>query len=284
MASLWNPSGPHIRPDTSSSGSAFSSGLMTNTSRALPTGRRSLLEVIGEVLDSAAAQTFSGHQRFHCLHRAHGTFSAPGLTYFGESSNYAQSEQTTRESDDIVYLLMDPLAGTGSLTKSTSECLYCTYHSYCLSVSPSQDRGSSYTWQQRLSRLRSWRGDLDQGEASSISRVAISEAERLCIYADWRFSLRDTQLPTVLSPLSDGGVQVEWTVRGNSLYHLEVVIPPDFGGTMTLLRTEETSAGDVLTSYEVAQATLFEVLVEFEKVATKAVRSSRRGHSRRFGT
>ncbi len=133
------------------------------------------------------------------------------------------------------------------------------------------DARTQYRWQDRLAELRAWRGEA-KVEAESLSPVALAIAEGFCLYADKRFAFRGVTLPTILSGLSDGGVQVEWSLRNAFVYHLELEIPPDFNDRVALLRTRESLDGQILTAYEVAESTIPEALKELEVLSELAER------------
>ena len=129
-----------------------------------------------------------------------------------------------------------------------------------------------YRWQDRLQQLRRWRGDPTESEVYSLSEAALDVAENLAIYAEHRCSARQGRLPTILAPLANGGVHVEWTLRGPSVRHLEVGIPPVYDGRMELLQTKETLDGQILTAYEVAHASMSELFVRLERLIIRAQR------------
>lgn len=129
-----------------------------------------------------------------------------------------------------------------------------------------------YRWQDRLQQLRRWRGDPTEGEVDSLSEAAQDLAENLAIYAEHRCSARQVRLPTILAPLANGGVHVEWTLRGPSVRHLEVGIPPIYDGRIELLQTRETLDGRILSGYEVAQASMSELFAQLERLIICAQR------------
>lgn len=129
-----------------------------------------------------------------------------------------------------------------------------------------------YQWQDRLQQLRRWRGDPTESEVYSLSEAALDVAENLAIYAEHRCSARQVRLPTILAPLANGGVHVEWTVRGPSVRHLEVGIPPVYDGRIELLQTKETLDGQILSAYEVAHVSMSELFVRLERLIIRAQR------------
>lgn len=129
-----------------------------------------------------------------------------------------------------------------------------------------------YRWEDRLQQLRRWRGDPTESEVYSLSEAALDVAENLAIYAEHRCSARQVRLPTILAPLANGGVHVEWTVRGPSVRHLEVGIPPVYDGRIELLQTKETLDGQILSAYEVAHVSMSELFVRLERLIIRAQR------------
>ncbi len=127
-----------------------------------------------------------------------------------------------------------------------------------------------YQWQDRLQQLRRWRGDPTEGEVDLLSEAALDVAENLAIYAEHRCSARQVRLPTILAPLANGGVHVQWTLRGPSVQHLEVGVPPIYDGRIELLQTRETLDRDILSAYEVGRASIPELFARLERLIIRA--------------
>lgn len=129
-----------------------------------------------------------------------------------------------------------------------------------------------YRWEDRLQQLRRWRGDPTESEVHSLSEAALEVAENLAIYAEHRCSARQVRLPTILAPLANGGVHVEWTLRGPSVRHLEVAIAPIHDGLIELLQTRETLDGQILSAYEATRASISELFARLEWLIIRAQR------------
>jgi len=139
-------------------------------------------------------------------------------------------------------------------------------------IKPIRPRNLSYSWTERLSSLRKWRGCQERGEVSRLSEYSLSISERLSIYADVRQSLSLNPIPTVLAPLPDGGVHVEWNLRENVVHHLEVAFPCKPSLSFHTLRTIETPTGQVLRAYENSKATLVDIVGALEQLIQKSSR------------
>ena len=128
-----------------------------------------------------------------------------------------------------------------------------------------------YAWRERLAELRTWIGEVRHGEAQRLSEAALQIAERLCLYAEYRMTMSGGTMATVLAPLSDGGVHVEWTSRATVWSHLEIGVPAYPTGDLrfSLLRTEESPEGRILWAKEVGDATESEVFAYFESLLAK---------------
>jgi hypothetical protein len=132
---------------------------------------------------------------------------------------------------------------------------------------------ASYTWQKRLQQLREWRGDPRLGEVQRLSGRALTVAERVSLYAELLFRYKGVTITTVIVPLGNGGVQLEWTVRDGTVYHLEIELPPDFHGQVDVLRTRENTHGDILEARELSGVTLPAALTEVERLTSHALRA-----------
>lgn len=78
-------------------------------------------------------------------------------------------------------------------------------------------------------------------------------------------------LVPVIAPRHDGGVHLEWNLRGRTLRHLEIAVPPDTREDLSFLQTIEND-GEIISSTENAAATVADVVLEFEKLLNHATR------------
>ena len=158
--------------------------------------------------------------------------------------------------------------GTSLLVFSTSES--AAFTNRWVGTQPEIDQ--RYSWRERQKLLRAWRGETRDGEAPRLSDEALQIAETIANYAEQRLAAAQVHLATVLVPMHHGGVQVEWTLRGTSVLHVEVEVPPAPSGSYGLLRTRESLEGEVFAAYELTEATVSEVLAELEKLIFTARR------------
>ena len=158
------------------------------------------------------------------------------------------------------------LSGTTHLRSIPSS----TFSYTTLSDVEHESAPGEYEWRDRFKQLRRWHGNAEQAEAREVSAEALDTAEWFCLYAERMLDSQSLNIPTVLAPLSSGGVHIEWTDRGPSWDHLEIGVPAEPNERFELLRTEETPSGKTLSSREVYDATLGEVLASLEQLIQRA--------------
>jgi hypothetical protein len=121
-------------------------------------------------------------------------------------------------------------------------------------------------WRTRLEALRLWRGNPAEGEAEQLSAQALFVMHRIGLLSDVLSRRRGTPLEMRVVPLTDGGVQAEWTCRGAEVEHFEIAVMPDRLDRYEVLATTETIDGRIQDVHrEISDATLAELLVAFEE-------------------
>ena len=121
-------------------------------------------------------------------------------------------------------------------------------------------------WRPKLERLRTWRGDATAGEVPALSPDALRTAYAVALIADTM--ARVFRLTSRLEPfpLAEGGVQLEWTHRADTVEHFAVAVPGDDTAKLELLSTTETKEGEIRTVHrELLGATVTEVLAELSR-------------------
>lgn len=145
--------------------------------------------------------------------------------------------------------------------------------SLMLVVAPERPDAPAGDWRSRLNQVRVWRGDERLGEPSVIPEIVIRSAEWIANYAEMRMRRAAVTVPTVIAPMADGGIHIEWNVRtDSSVSHFEIEIAPDRLHEFETLRTEETPAGAILYAYEISDASLPELLTGIEELLARAHR------------
>lgn len=134
----------------------------------------------------------------------------------------------------------------------------------------------AYAWRDRYRRLKRWRGDETLGEARQTSSAALALAGSIADYASRRQTALCVVVPTTVAPLRDGGVHVEWNVRGHLVQHLEIEIPPRAPFALGILATLEHRTGETLSSNELSSAGVHDALRLIEKLLTQASRGRTR--------
>ena len=125
-------------------------------------------------------------------------------------------------------------------------------------------------WRAELERLRYWRGDPYLGEVEQLAIPAMTLAYRLGLLTDALAAARGVEAPMRVVPLSDGGIQAEWTAANHHINHLEVAMRPERLDRYDLLVTSETPDGQIASIVrEVPNATLIEVVGAFEEYLTR---------------
>jgi hypothetical protein len=126
-----------------------------------------------------------------------------------------------------------------------------------------------YDWRDRFRQLTEWRGSPEKGEAERLSGDALALASEIALHAERRAASRDVYLPTVLAPLSDGSVHIEWNVRGSVNWHVEVAVTGS-RDRFHMLRTVEQPTGAILEMSEFVDLPYVLIRAEFELLLRRA--------------
>jgi hypothetical protein len=125
-------------------------------------------------------------------------------------------------------------------------------------------------WRMRLEALRLRRGNPALGDPPQLSAASLTMVARLGALTDTLASIRGATVAMNVVPLSDGGVQAEWTHRGGKANHFEVAVSPETYDRYEMLSTTESLDGAIETTWrEIPDATIAEVLSTFEEFLTR---------------
>lgn len=136
-------------------------------------------------------------------------------------------------------------------------------------------RPPHYDWRKRIEEIE----ELTARGRFHVTASALVLARRLARYVDARSLSLEKPIPTVIVPLEDGGVQVQWTAREQPLWrHVEVQIPANVNVPMdefsrlAVLRTTEEAGGRVATERTMEVTSPAELLAEIEWVLAGSAR------------
>lgn len=97
----------------------------------------------------------------------------------------------------------------------------------------------------------SWDGE----GAETISRIAVAKSARLAAQARERFSV----VPSFISPIPDGGLQIEWQTP---ISRLEVMVAPDGELAALLINTAEHLLRSTIEEHDVSDTRVMSLLGE----------------------
>ena len=125
-------------------------------------------------------------------------------------------------------------------------------------------------WRGRLEAIRAWEGEPYARGTERIAPFAIDLAEQIALFAEDRIRVEHSTLETVMAPAGGGGLHMQWTARGKTTTHLEIGVPSSQPTRFEMLRTEEREDGTLLSSSEVGDALMSEVIAALEYVVKRS--------------
>lgn len=106
---------------------------------------------------------------------------------------------------------------------------------------------------QQLRDLAVLKANWDGEGAEPLSQRAVADAALLAVEIEEQFRIS----PCFVSPIPDGGVQIEWE---GSARRLEVIIAPDGELAALLIDTTKTHKRDIIDMHDVSRAAVFELV------------------------
>lgn len=105
----------------------------------------------------------------------------------------------------------------------------------------------------QLRKLAELNAGWDGEGAEPLSQRAVAEAALLAVEIDERFRI----FPCFVSPIPDGGVQIEWE---NAARRLEVMIAPDGEFAALLIDTTRTHHRDISELHDASRTAVFDLV------------------------